>query len=132
MKTARWSVMLVWFRYVTIPTVLAFRHMFLCGACVSYLSRQALAMDTLLPRLSVVLRWFAGLWLVGWTLYIVFEAENWTTRLDGVTTALAALLIPAFLAFGFSWALDRIARQNATGRDAALPGDSPKRPSGRA
>jgi len=85
-------------------------------------------MDKVLPRLSVALRWFAGLWLVGWTLYIVFEAENWTTRLNGVTTALAALLIPAFLAFGLSWALDRGAMKNGTGRVAASPGDSLKAP----
>ena len=87
-------------------------------------------MDKLIPRLSEVLRWFAGLWLVGWTVYIVFAAENWTTSFRGVKTALAALLIPAFLAFGFSWALDRIAMKNAPGRDAALPGDSRKRRSG--
>ena len=87
-------------------------------------------MDKLIPRLSEVLKWFAGLWLVGWTLYIVFAAENWTTSFRGVKTALAALLIPAVLAFGSSWALDRIAMKNATGRDAGLPGDSQKRRSG--
>jgi hypothetical protein len=78
-------------------------------------------MDIRVPRLAVTLRWFAGLWLVGWSLYIVFAAENWTTRLAGVTTALAALLIPAALAFGLSWWLDRLPSANRRG-DEGEPG----------
>jgi hypothetical protein len=64
-------------------------------------------MDKPLSRLAVALRWLAGLWLFGWPLYLVFWAQNWLSTIEGVKTGLATLLIPAALALGLSWGLDR-------------------------
>jgi hypothetical protein len=59
------------------------------------------------PRLAVTLRWLTGLWIVGWTLYVTIWDNARLGSVEGMMTALAALLVPAILAFGLSWGLDR-------------------------
>jgi hypothetical protein len=72
-------------------------------------------MDMRVTRLAVALRWLAGVWLVGWTVYVTIWDSARLGTLEGMTTALAALLIPAAMAWGLSWGLDRLPRADRRG-----------------
>jgi hypothetical protein len=65
-------------------------------------------MDTRVFRLAVTLRWLAVLWMVGWAVYVAFWDAGRLATVEGMATTLAALLIPAVLAWGLSWGLDRL------------------------
>ncbi len=65
-------------------------------------------MDTRVSRLAVTLRWLAVLWMVGWAVYVAFWDAGRLATLDGMVAALAALLIPAVLAWVLAWGLDRL------------------------
>jgi hypothetical protein len=71
-------------------------------------------MEFRVPRLSVMLRWLTGLWIVGWTLYVTIWDNARLASVEGMISALAALLVPAVLAFGLSWGLDRFSREQPT------------------
>jgi hypothetical protein len=64
-------------------------------------------MDKPLSRMAAPLRWLAGLWLVGWALYVTFWDESRSIAIEDTMTELEALLIPAALMLAVSWALDR-------------------------
>jgi hypothetical protein len=76
-------------------------------------------MDKPTALLAVALRWLAGLWLVGWTLYLVFWAQNWLSTMEGVKTGLATLLLPPAFAFGVSCGLDRLSARVGEHRKVA-------------
>jgi len=57
--------------------------------------------------LAVALRWLAGLWIVGWTLYSTLWDDSRLSSVEGMMRGLATLLIPAAVALGFSWRLAR-------------------------
>ena len=65
-------------------------------------------MDIWIPRLAVTLRWLAVLWMVVWAVYVAFWGGGRLATVEGMATALAALLIPAVLAWGLSWGLERL------------------------
>ena len=80
-------------------------------------------MDFRVSRLAVTLRWLAVLWMVGWAVYVAFWDAGRLATLEDMATALAALLLPAVLAWGFSWGLDRL----PDGRSAkTTPGGVPR------
>jgi hypothetical protein len=61
-------------------------------------------------RLSVALRWAAGIWLVGWSLHVVFR-QPLPPSMSGTLIDVAALLIPAALLFAASCAATWFERQ---------------------
>ena len=63
-------------------------------------------MDIWVPRLAVTLRWLAVLWMVVWAVYVAFWDGGRLATVEGMATALAALLIPAVLAWALSWGLE--------------------------
>jgi hypothetical protein len=65
-------------------------------------------MDIRVSRLAVTLRWLAVLWMVGWAVYVAFWDAGRLATLEGMAAALAALLIPAILAWVLAWGLDRM------------------------
>lgn len=64
-------------------------------------------MDKPLHVVAVTFRWLAGLWILGWALYVTFWNDTRLSSLEGTLISLALLLIPAALAIGLSWVLDR-------------------------
>ena len=58
-------------------------------------------MDMRVSRLAV-------LWMVGWAVYVAFWDAGRLATLEGMVAALAALLIPAVLAWVLAWGLDRL------------------------
>jgi hypothetical protein len=67
------------------------------------------AMVKTLNGVAIVLRWLAGLWLVGWALYVTLRkpiSPGW----EGTLIDLALLLIPAVLLFAASCAATRYQR----------------------
>ena len=76
-------------------------------------------MDRQRHRLAVVLNWFAPIWLVCWAIFVTFQSELASTA-QGMTSKLAALLIPAALAYAVSWALDRYSPGDQDNRPSAL------------
>ena len=67
-------------------------------------------MDKLLRRVAIVLRWLCGLWLVAWALYTTLWDNTRLADVAGMIIAVATLLIPAALAFGFSCLLGLLAK----------------------
>ena len=65
-------------------------------------------MNIWVPRLAVTLRWLAVLWMVVWAVYVALWDAGRLATVEGMATALAALLIPAVLAWGLSWGLERL------------------------
>jgi hypothetical protein len=65
-------------------------------------------MSKALSRLAVTLKWLAGLWIVGWTLYLTLLDDARLLTVEGLLNALATLLVPAAFAFGLSLVLDRL------------------------
>ena len=68
-------------------------------------------MNKMLQRLADILRWLTAFWLVGCTLYLTFWGDERLMTVDGLRAALAMLLIPPAVFFGFSWMLDALARE---------------------
>jgi hypothetical protein len=64
-------------------------------------------MEKSLQSLAVALRWLAGLWIVGWTLYSTLWDDSRLSSMEGMVRGLATLLIPAVVALSFSWRLAR-------------------------
>jgi len=64
-------------------------------------------MDKALHRLAVALRAFAVFWPIGWALYITLLDNGYLSSAEGTMVSLTTLLLPAALAFGLSWLLDR-------------------------
>jgi hypothetical protein len=64
-------------------------------------------MDKSLHRLAFALRWFAVFWPVVWALYVTHSDNSYFSSMNGMIVTLATLLIPAALAYGLSWGLDR-------------------------
>ena len=64
-------------------------------------------MDKPLHAVAVTFRWLAGLWILGWALYVTFWDDTRLSSVAGTLISLAMLLIPAALVIGLSWVLDR-------------------------
>jgi len=64
-------------------------------------------MDKPLHVVAVTFRWLAGLWILGWALYVTLCDDTRLSSLESTLISLAMLLIPAALAIGLSWVLDR-------------------------
>jgi hypothetical protein len=72
-------------------------------------------MDKPVHILAVTFRWLAGLWLVGWALYVTFWDGSRLSSVEGTLPSLAMLLIPAAVAIGLSWVLDRSSKVDRQG-----------------
>ena len=79
-------------------------------------------MDKSLYGSAIALRWLAVSWPVGWALYVTLWADRPLSFEDGTMMAsLAALLIPAALAYGLSWQLDRLPKPKLNIRGILSP-----------
>lgn len=77
-------------------------------------------MEKSLQSMAVTLRWLAGLWIVGWTLYTTLWDDSRLSSVEGMMTGLATLLIPAAVALGFSWGLRRTRKPAQTAIAASV------------
>jgi hypothetical protein len=70
---------------------------------------------------AVTFRWLAGLWILGWALYVTLWDDTRLSSVKGTLASLAMLLIPAALAFGISCVLDRSSKVERGSRQEQLP-----------
>lgn len=63
-------------------------------------------MDRYRNELAGTFNWLGALWLVGWSLYVALLSNSVPTSTETMQN-LAALLIPAGVAFAIAWALGR-------------------------
>ena len=78
-------------------------------------------MDNSLHRLAFALRWLAIFWPVGWAIYVTLWDDGRLSTVDATMASLVALLIPAALAFGLSWQLDRFPKPKSNIRGILSP-----------
>jgi hypothetical protein len=70
---------------------------------------------------AVTFRWLAGLWILGWALYVTLWDDTRLSSVESTLASLAILLIPAALAFGISCVLDRSSKVERGSRKEQLP-----------